>query len=318
MIGLGFVYALMGALTGAVAVGNARDATNPRRWQATLFWALWTLTFLAGAWLPARVAGGVVIAMALLAGTGGLGTGHHPTSTPAERARDAARFGHRLFGPALLVPALTVLGTWGFRRLRVGGVPVVDPKQVTLVALGVAAVAGLAAAVALLRPAPVVPVRETRRLMDAVGWAAVLPQMLAALGAVFAAAGVGDVVARLLGRWVPLGVPFVAVGTYTLGMALFTAVMGNAFAAFPVMTAAVGLPVLVRGLGGDPAAVAAIGMLSGFCGTLLTPMAANFNVVPVALLELPGEWSVIRVQAPTAVLLLAANTVMLYLLVHPH
>lgn len=27
-------------------------------------------------------------------------------------------------------------------------------------------------------------------------------------------------------------------------------------------------------------------MLSGFCGTLMTPMAANFNIVPAALLEL--------------------------------
>ena len=317
MIGLGVVYLLMGVLTGGVAVTNARDVGNPRRWRAALFWGLWSLTFLAGTWMPDRVAGGVVVVMALLAGTGGLGQGRHPTASVGERLRDARRLGHRLFVPALLVPAVTVLGTWAFRRWRVGGAPVVDPKQVTVVALGVAAVVGVLAAARLLRASAGVALAESRRLLDAVGWAAVLPQMLAALGAVFAAAGVGQVVAGLLGRWVPLGVPFVAVSAYTLGMALFTTIMGNAFAAFPVMTAAVGLPVLVRGLGGDPAAVAAVGMLSGFCGTLLTPMAANFNVVPVALLELPSDWSVIRVQAPTALLLLAANTALLYLLVRP-
>ncbi len=317
MIGLGFVYLLMGALTAGVAVVNARDAANPRRWRAALFWGLWSLTFVAGSWLPDLAAGVVVVAMALLAGAGGLGKGSHPTATPAERLRDAARLGNRLFVPALLVPTVTVVGSWAFRRWRVGGAPVVDPKQVTLVALGVAALAGLAAALRLVRPPAAVPLREARRLLDAVGWAAALPQLLAALGAVFAAAGVGRVVAGLLGRYVALDVPLVAVSAYTLGMALFTAVMGNAFAAFPVMTAAVGLPVLVRGLGGDPAAVTAVGMLSGFCGTLLTPMAANFNVVPVALLELPSEWSVIRVQAPTALLLLATNTALLYLLVRP-
>ncbi len=317
MIGLGFVYLLMGALTGGVAAVNARDRANPRRWRAALFWGLWSLTFLAGARLPDAAAGGVVIAMALLAGTGGLGQGRHPTTDAAERLRSAARLGHRLFAPALLVPAVTVLGAWAFRRWRVGGAPVVDPRQVTLVALAAAALAGLAAAVRLVRPPAAAPLGEARRLLDAVGWAAVLPQMLAALGAVFAMAGVGQVIAGLLGRWIPLGVPLVAVGAYTLGMALFTVLMGNAFAAFPVMTAAVGLPVLVRGFGGDPAAVTAVGMLSGFCGTLLTPMAANFNVVPVALLELPSEWSVIRAQAPTAVLLLAANTALLYLLVRP-
>ena len=175
MIGLGFVYLLMGALTAGVAVVNARDASNPRRWRAALFWGLWSLTFVAGSWLPDLAAGGVVVAMALLAGVGGLGKGSHPTATAAERLRDAARLGHRLFVPALLVPAVTVLGSWAFRRWRVGGAPVVDPKQVTLVALGVAALAGLAAALRLVRPPAAVPVREARRLLDAVGWAAVPP-----------------------------------------------------------------------------------------------------------------------------------------------
>ena len=65
-------------------------------------------------------------------------------------------------------------------------------------------------------------------------------------------------------------------------MALFTMIMGNAFAAFPVMTAAIGVPLLIQHFGGDPAVVGAIGMLAGFCGTLMTPMAANFNIVPAA------------------------------------
>lgn len=55
-------------------------------------------------------------------------------------------------------------------------------------------------------------------------------------------------------------------------------------------------------------------MLSGFCGTLVTPMAANFNVVPAALLELPDRNGVIRVQAPTALILLLGNIVLMYLL----
>ena len=151
--------------------------------------------------------------------------------------------------------------------------------------------------------------------MDLVGWAAVLPQMLAALGALFAAAGVGDRVADLLGRFVPLDSPLAVVSAYTIGMALFTIVMGNAFAAFPVMTAAIGLPIIVRKLGGDPAVMAAIGMLSGFCGTLMTPMAANFNIVPAALLELPDKNGVIRAQVPTALVLLLGNTLLMYLLV---
>jgi uncharacterized membrane protein len=59
--------------------------------------------------------------------------------------------------------------------------------------------------------------------------------------------------------------------------------------------------------------VAAIGMLAGFSGTLLTPMAANFNLVPAALLDLPDRYAVIRAQAPTALAMLAFNTALLYL-----
>ena len=113
-----------------------------------------------------------------------------------------------------------------------------------------------------------------------------------------------------------LGVPvdsrLAAVLAYGLGMVLLTVIMGNAFAAFPVMTAGVGLPLLVRLHGADPALVGALGMLTGYCGTLLTPMAANFNLVPVALLELPDPHAVIKAQAPTALLLLTVNLALLY------
>ena len=92
---------------------------------------------------------------------------------------------------------------------------------------------------------------------------------------------------------------------------LFTVVMGNGFAAFPVMTGGVGVPILVGVYHGDPAVMAAIGMMSGYCGTLLTPMAANFNIVPAALLELPDKNAVIRAQVPTALTLLLANVFLL-------
>ena len=97
-------------------------------------------------------------------------------------------------------------------------------------------------------------------------------------------------------------------------MALFTVIMGNGFAAFPVMTGGVGVPVLVGIYDANPAVMAAIGMFSGYCGTLMTPMAANFNVVPVALLELPDKYAVIKAQMPTALLMLVVNIVLLYLL----
>ena len=59
---------------------------------------------------------------------------------------------------------------------------------------------------------------------------------------------------------------------------------------------------------------ARIGMFAGFCGTLMTPMAANFNIVPAALLELRDRNGVIRAQILTALPLLAVNIALIYFL----
>jgi len=241
----------------------------------------------------------------------GLGQGTRETATAAGRSASAARYGNRLFVPVLIVPLATFAGSVLLKDLTVGGLPLVDPKQVTQIALGIGTVLGLLAGLVMLRPTVSAPIVEARRLMDSVGWAAVLPQSLAALGAVFAAAGVGKVVSTLATTWLPLGSPLAAVVAYAVGMALFTMIMGNAFAAFPVMTAGIGLPLVVQQYGGDVVVVTAIGMLSGFCGTLMTPMAANFNIVPAALLELRDRYGVIRAQVPTALMLLVVNIVLM-------
>jgi uncharacterized membrane protein len=249
--------------------------------------------------------------MVAAAGIGKLGP------APAESHREqreasAKRWGNRLFIPALALPIITIIGASALKSLSIAGRPLVDPKDVTVVWLGIGTVGALLIGLVMIRPQPLTPVVEARRLLDAVGWAAVLPQTLAALGAVFAVAGVGKIVADLADRWLPLGTPFAAVLTYTVGMALLTALMGNAFAAFPVMTTGIALPLIVHQFGGNVVIVTAVGMLSGFCGTLTTPMAANFNIVPVRLLEIPDN-SVIRVQIPTAIVLLVVNTAIMYL-----
>jgi uncharacterized membrane protein len=315
VITLEFIYILMGILTGGVAIVNWGDRSNPRRFNNTVFWGLYALAFLIGSYLPDIASGIVVLLMVLVASIRGLGLSAHDTSTPIEREASARRWRNRLFIPALAIPLVTLAGNFFLKGLRVNGTPLVDPRQVTQISLGLATLVALALAMIMLRPPALAPIREARRLMDSVGWAAVLPQMLAALGALFAMAGVGRVIADLAQRYVPLEHAFVAVATYTIGMALFTMIMGNAFAAFPVMTAGIGLPIIVQKFGGNPEIMAAVGMLSGFCGTLMTPMAANFNIVPVALLELPDQNAVIKTQIPTAIPLLAANTLLMYFLV---
>jgi uncharacterized membrane protein len=131
----------------------------------------------------------------------------------------------------------------------------------------------------------------------------------------FAAAGVGTIIGELTQAIIPEGSVFLTVAVFGLGMAMFTIIMGNAFAAFPVMTAGIALPLLVQVHGADPASLAAIGMLSGYCGTLMTPMAANFNLVPAALLELKDPYAVIRAQWATGAVLLLCNVVLMYFIV---
>jgi uncharacterized membrane protein len=256
--------------------------------------------------------------MVLVASIRGLGQGKAESASKEQREMSADLWGNRLFIPALTIPIVTVLGTFAFKKISVDGSSLVDIRQVTVISLAIATVIALAVGMVMLKPPLTAPIREARRLLDAVGWAAVLPQMLAALGALFAIAGVGTVVSGLAQRWIPLDNPSVVVVTYAIGMAVFTMIMGNAFAAFPVMTAGIGLPLIVQRFGGDPTIMAAIGMLSGFCGTLMTPMAANFNIVPTALLELPDENAVIKVQIPTALILLGANILLMNFLVYRH
>jgi uncharacterized membrane protein len=317
MITLDHAYVLVGLMFGAFAVLTLLDRAHPTRLRSAVFWGLIAVSMLFGTWLGGLGNGVLVLALVAVGGLKKLGVGHPATTTLEERREAAVRRGNALFIPALIVPLVAVGGTLAAKWTSPGAW-LLSSTQTTLIALGLGCVIALFAAITWLRPPVLAPVQEGRRLMDSIGWAALLPQMLASLGAVFLASDVGGVVGRLVSEAVPLTSPLPAVAVYCLGMALFTVIMGNAFAAFPVMTAAIGLPFVVGEFGGNPAIVCAIGMLAGFCGTLMTPMAANFNVVPANLLELPDRDAalngVIRAQIPTALILLVVNIGLMYAL----
>ena len=308
MIGLTALYALTGLMFGSWAVATLRDGQHRKRLLGAAFWGLLAIEFLAGDLLGDMGNGVLLLALVGLALLGAPGKGQPATSTAPERAASVRRHGNRLFLPALIMPGVALAGTFLFPRLG----QVVDPKQVTLVSLGLGALIAVATLLLWLRPPAAAPVQEGRRLAEGVGWAMILPQLLASLGALFTVAGVGEIVGALAPMAIPEGSRLAAVLAFTGGMAIFTIMMGNAFAAFPVMMGGIGLPVLVLGLGGDPVVVGAVGMLAGFCGTLLSPMAANFNIVPAALLNLPDRYAVIRAQWPTAVILWLFNTGMIW------
>lgn len=52
-----------------------------------------------------------------------------------------------------------------------------------------------------------------------------------------------------------------------------------------------------------------LALTCGYCGTLLTPMAANFNIVPVALLEMKDRMGVIKNQILPALVMISVQIV---------
>ncbi len=314
MINMQWAYSLAGLMFAAFALLSALDRANRKRLGNAAFWGLMAVSLLAGSWLGDFANGLLVLGLVALAGFGLIGRSHPATTSDEERRTWSDRLGNRLFLPALIIPATALIGTLAYNYTPLGALGWFEPKRETYIFLCLGALLALGAIFAWLRPPALAPLQEGRRLIDAIGWAAVLPQMLAALGVVFAATGVGTVIGHLAGLIIPEGNVFVTVLVFGLGMALFTMIMGNAFAAFPVMAAAIGVPLLIAAYQGDPAVIGAIGMLAGFCGTLMTPMAANFNIVPAALLELKDRNGVIKAQIGTAIPLLAVNIMLIYFL----
>lgn len=310
-------FTVAGALLVALAWRIAREPAHPRRWGSAAFWLLLGIVTVGGPRLPAEVVGYAVLAMTALVATKRVGAPGFAGGDPTVLARRAAALGPRLVRPVVLVPAVAILGGGLLGGVEVGGRVLVEPRHASQLALGLGCVLALGLALRTTRERPWAAVDEGGRLLQLIGWTLILPQMLAALGGIFARAGVGDEVAKLVAAALPVQHPLVAVLAYAGGMAVFTAMMGNAFAAFPVMTLGVGLPFVVQAHGGNPAVMGALGMLCGYCGTLLTPMAANFNLVPVRLLELRDDFAVIRAQVPFALALWVFNTALMYACVYP-
>jgi uncharacterized membrane protein len=303
------IYVLSGAALLVVAVCTFADRTHPARLGSGLFWGSLGITFVLGSVLPAWLIGLLVIGMALLDGFGLVRPGVPAEPTPEERMRAATRFGWRIVVPVLMIPA----GAYGASLIPWGAG--VGGDRVVFVSLGYAAILAAIVALLLTRARPVALIHEGRRLAEAIGAVVILPQLLAALGTLFTTAGVGRAIAQAVQPLVPADSPFAVVLVCCAGIAALTFVMGNSFAAFPVIMAGLAIPLLVRPFAADPAIVGAILLTCASCGTLCTPMAANFNLVPASLLEMRDPNGAIRFQAPYAAAMFVAHVLLLWVLI---
>lgn len=295
---LEIIYILAGfvsLLTGIIAL---MDAKHTARYGTASFWILFGLIFIVGKYFPPQYVGGTLIFMAFLTATKKVKLGVFTERSTEERENRSLKFDKKLFIPALTIGGFSYLFSL---------IPQIGP----LVGLGIGSLISCAIAWALVKePAPVLA-SNISKMLQQMGAAVILPQLLASLGAIFTQAGVGQVITDIMVHIVPLGNRFTAVALYCISMAVFTIIMGNGFAAFAVITAGIGIPFVVN-QGGNPAIVGVLGLTSGYCGTLMTPMAANFNIVPATIMEMDNKYGVILTQLPVALSLLALHIVLMY------
>ena len=293
-------YIIIGIMMLNTAVLTLRDKNHKAKIGTSLFWALLGIIFIFGPYIPSVVVGGILVVIAVLTLTKQVKPGTVKALDEKFGEEQAKKLGLKVFVPSLVI-ALAALGIAQFTAIS------------GTAAIGVAAVIAAIVTFVITKAKPRVLVEESDRILQSVGAVSILPQLLAALGALFTAAGVGDVISSGISGILPQGNIFIGVTAYCVGMALFTMIMGNAFAAFSVITVGIGIP-FVFAQGANVAIAGALALTAGYCGTLLTPMAANFNIMPAALLEIEDKNAIIKQQAPVALILLAIHILLMYFL----
>ena len=293
-------YIMIGLYMATTMVFTLKDKNHKTRIGTALFWGIVSAIFIFGKLLPPAVVGTLIIVIAILSALKqiNIGTLKQLDTTFAQLKAD--KLGLKIFIPSLAI-AFVAMAIAQFTKLS------------GTVAIGIAAVVALLLTFAFTKAKPIEYIEDSNRMFQSVGVFAILPRLLASLGALFTAAGVGDVISNIISGVIPDGNRLAGVIAYCVGMALFTAIMGNGFAAFSVITVGIGVP-FVFAQGGDPIVCSALALTAGFCGTLLTPMAANFNMLPAVLLEMKDKNLVIKAQAPFAIALLTIHILLMYFL----
>ena len=293
-------------LCGLVSISTGiRGLKNEKAKIGTfLFWTILGIIFIFGEAIPYKVTGGLLVILAIITVTKQLHIGKFENISSQFKIAQSEKLKNKIFIPAVLIGIAAFL----ILQFKIG-------KTAIPPALGIGggSLVALLAAAIIIKPKFSETNEDTSKLLMQIGATAILPQLLAALGAVFAKAGVGKVIAASISSVVPTGNIFVGIVIYAIGMVIFTMIMGNAFAAFSVITAGIGIPFIIKN-GGNPAVIGALGMTAGYCGTLMTPMAANFNIVPASILEIKDKYGIIKVQAPMALLLLVTHIILMMLL----
>ena len=291
-IGLNVVWVIIGLITIYAGIKNLLDKENPSRVGTAVFWCSFGIVCGFGSWLPAKVSGALVLIMCLPPIFKKVKIGKTDNPTKEHTEQQFKKIGMKIFVPAFSVAVCSLF----FALFS-------NMSSMVAIAVGVIVAMILLMAFDAKQNKPAVFLNDSERFLGITGPLSMLPQLLGCLGGVFTAAGVGDVIAQLVEKIVPKGNVNIGIIVYAIGMVLFTMIMGNAFAAITVMTVGIGAP-FVLAYGANPVVIGMLALTCGYCGTLLTPMAANFNILPVAILNMKDRWGAIKNQVLVAIFML--------------
>lgn len=291
-IGLNVVWVIIGLITIYAGIKNLLDKENPSRVGTAVFWCSFGIVCGFGSWLPAKVSGVLVLIMCLPPIFKKVKIGKTDNPTKEHTEQQFKKIGMKIFVPAFSVAVCSLF----FALFS-------NMSSMVAITVGVIVAMVLLMAFDTKQNKPAVFLNDSERFLGITGPLSMLPQLLGCLGGVFTAAGVGDVIAQLIEKIVPKGNVNIGIIVYAIGMVLFTMIMGNAFAAITVMTVGIGAP-FVLAYGANPVVIGMLALTCGYCGTLLTPMAANFNILPVAILNMKDRWGAIKNQVLVAIFML--------------
>ena len=292
---LEIVYILMGLISIYTGVKNLLDKTNKNRIGTSIFWILLGIVLGFGRWIPSVINGALIIIITIPAIFKRVSVGEIK-KIPEEKIKALGdSIGLKLFIPALSMGIFAII--FAFTDLG------------ALVGIGVGVIVAIIFLMLFCKDnTPKIILDNASESLGLIGPLSLMPILLASLGAIFTKAGVGDVISGLVGNVIPQGNVTIGIIVFALGMVIFTMIMGNAFAAITVMMVGIAGPFVLQ-YGANPVIVGMIGLTAGYCGTLLTPMAANFNILPVAMLDMKDRFGVIKNQILPAFILLIVQII---------
>ncbi|MFA5523042.1 MAG: DUF979 domain-containing protein [Tissierellales bacterium] len=291
------IYHVCGLILIYISIKTLMDKDHSSRIGTFIFWACLGTVVGFGKWLPPVISGALVILMCVMVMLKRVKAGNVAKTGESYTKKIADEIGYRIFIPAIAIGLVTICVA-------------IFTKLGALVGLGIGTFLSAIITVLMTGDKTISYLTEGRRTIETVGPISILTMLLATLGTVFSTMGVGDIITEGATKVIPQGNILIGVIVYVVAMALFSMLMGNAFAAFSVITIGIGLPFVIK-LGLNPNVIGILGLTSGFCGTLMTPMAANYNVVPVAILEMKDRYGVIKKQIPVAIIMLLFHIILM-------